>query len=124
MPSVVLWSWNPPEARNPVDVHLLSRNPFYGHAELVGAMVGIQILVVVVTKLGVLVAGWMLLLVLEPLELEIGLAAFLHDSLMNNSKIRHNILSFSADVIWRIKNRFHIGTLSFFRLSRGTPWAV
>ena len=77
---------------------------------------GIQILVVVVAKLGVLVAGGVFLLVLEPHEVEVGLAAIAHNPLMDGSKIGHNILSFSADIVRRIKGRFHIGGTEFLQI--------
>ena len=94
---------------DPVDVYPLPRNPFHGHTERLGTMVGIQILVVVVAKLGVLVARGVFLLVLEPHEVEVSLAAITHDSFVDGFIIRHDILGLSADIVRRIKGRFHIG---------------
>ena len=73
-------------------------------------MVGGDILVEVVTELGVLVAAGMLLLVPEPHEVEIGLAALPVDAVVDGLKVGHDVLRFPADIGGWIKGCFHLRT--------------
>ena len=102
---------------NPVNVHSLSRYPFNGHAEVFGTIVPGNILIVVSAELCVLVAGWMLLLISQPHEIQIRFAAGSCNALIDGRKVRHDGFVFPAHVLWWIEfvlnlSRSHL--LQFF----------
>ena len=57
-------------------------------------------------ELGVLVAGGMLLLVPEPHEVEVRLAALLVDTVIDNLVVRHDVLRLPADIGGRVEGCF------------------
>ena len=93
---------------DPVDVHPLAGNPFHRHAEALGAVVGGDILVEVVAELGVLVAAGMLLLVAEPHEVEIRLAALPVDAVVDGPEVGHDVLGLPADIGGRVEGGLHL----------------
>ncbi len=93
---------------DPVDVHPLAGNPFHRHAEALGAVVGGDILVEVVAKLSVLVAAGMLLLVPQPHEVEVGLAALPVDAVVDGPEVGHDVLGLPADIGGRVEGGLHL----------------
>ena len=91
---------------DPVDVHPLSRNPLHGHTKALGPMVGADILVEVMAELGVLVTGGMLLLISEPQEVQVGLAALPVEAGIDGLIIRHDVLGLPADIGGRVEGCF------------------
>lgn len=91
---------------DPVDVHPLSRNPLHGHTKALGSVVGADILVEIMAELGVLVAGGMLLLISEPQEVEVCLAAFPVEAGVYGLVVRHDVLGLPADIGGRVERCF------------------
>ena len=69
-------------------------------------MVGADILVEIMAELGVLVAGGMLLLISEPQEVQVGLAALPVEAGIDGLIIRHDVLGLPADIGGRAEGRF------------------
>ena len=87
-------------------------------------MVGGDILVEVVAELGVLVAAGMLLLVPQPHEVEIRLAALPVDAVVDGPEVGHDVLGLPADIGGRVEGGLHPSEPGIcFRTSRGTPLA-
>ena len=93
---------------DPVDVHPLSRNPLHGHTKALGSVVGADILVEIMAELGVLVAGGMLLLISEPQEVQVGLAAFPVEAGVYGLVVRHDVLGLPADIGGRVEGCFDV----------------
>lgn len=69
-------------------------------------MVGADIPVEVMEELGVLVAGGMLLLVSEPQEVEVCLAALPVEAVIDGLVVRHDVLRLPADIGGRVEGCF------------------
>lgn len=69
-------------------------------------MVGADIPVEVMAELGVLVAGGMLLLVSEPQEVEVCLAALPVEAVIDGLVVRHDVLRLPADIGGRVEGCF------------------
>lgn len=69
-------------------------------------MVGADIPVEVIAELGVLVAGGMLLLVSEPQEVEVCLAALPVEAVIDGLVVRHDVLRLPADIGGRVEGCF------------------
>ena len=63
-------------------------------------------MVEVMAELGVLVAGGMLLLVPEPHEVEVRLAALPVEAVIDGLVVRHDVLGLSADIGGRVEGCF------------------
>ena len=100
---------------DPVDVHPLAGNPFHRHTEALGAVVGGDILVEVVAELGVLVAAGMLLLVPQPHEVEIRLAALPVDAVVDGPEVGHDVLGLPADIGGRVEGGLHLRARHLFQ---------
>lgn len=93
---------------DPVDIHPLAGNPFHRHTEALGAVMGGDILVEVVAKLGVLVTAGMLLLIPKPHEIEVGLAALPVDAVVDGPEVGHDVLGLPADIGGRVEGGLHL----------------
>ena len=90
---------------DPVDIDPFSWYSLYRHAEALGAVMGGDIPVEVVA---VLVAGGMLLLVPEPHEVEVGLAALPVDAVVDGPEVGHDVLRLPADIGVRVEGGLHL----------------